>query len=356
MNNSTEPRIHKMLVDDVKNKDLTKSIRRDFNLLTEFMISEEKHARLNKMGGFKRFFVRLYWLLRALIINLTPARRLLLVLALFLFMINDNSGNSVPLPGVLILLFILMLELKDKLLARRELEAGHGVQRGLMPQETPHCRGWDIWLFSRPANEVCGDFVDFLSFNEVRHYAAIGDVSGKGLGAALLGMRLQASLRALASPQENMELLGTRLNAIFIRDSIPGMFASVLYIALDSDSNELHLLNAGHIPPIRIAKDRITKTEKGCAALGLSSSMKYAEQIISVANDELVLLYTDGLTEALNEAGDFIGEEKLLEYLPQLHGLSPKEAGERLIAAVDYFIGDAIRNDDLSIILLRRAE
>ena len=104
-----------------------------------------------------------------------------------------------PTLGIAILLFILMLELKDKLLAREELEAGRAVQRALMPDSGPTIPGWDVSLFTRSANDVGGDLVDYVPLDDQRNGLVLGDVAGKGLPAALLMAKLQSTLRALAA-------------------------------------------------------------------------------------------------------------------------------------------------------------
>ncbi|MCE1189533.1 MAG: serine/threonine-protein phosphatase [Ignavibacteria bacterium] len=357
MKTHDEPRIRTLLMEDVRKSDYTKTLRTDFRKLTEFMLSDEKKTRLEKMHGPARWIHQAYWLLRALIINLTPTRRLILVLALVLYCVHfdsDNGSGNLYFFSFLCMLFILMLELKDKLLALRELEAGHGVQLSLMPEQNPSIEGWDMWLYSKSANEVGGDLVDFMEFKPGTYYAAIGDVSGKGLSAALLAVKLQATLRALISFEEPLEILGTRLNQTFCRDCMPQMFASLIYVQLDGNSNNLTIMNAGHFPPVIITKDGTTRFAKGGAALGLHNSMKFMTQELTVQDDEMIFFYTDGLIEAQNENGEFFGEDRLSAFLPKLHQFTPADAGIRLVEAVDYFCGDEDRKDDLSLIILRK--
>lgn len=355
-----EPRIRNILMNDVKESNYSKVLKRDFRHLREFMLSEEKQKRLAKMHTVQKVVFSSYWLFRELVINLTPSRRLLLVVAIFFTFVNvnfnsegDQSANSSFIATFLYLL-IIMLELKDKLLLIKELEAGQTVQTALMPVETPKIEGWDIWIYSSPATEVGGDLVDFLEIDKERYYTAIGDVSGKGLSAALLAVKLQATIRALAGREEKLENLGKVLNQTFCRDCLPQMFASLIYVEVNSTENLLRILNAGHFPPVVVRKNSAEKYVKGGAALGLHSTMRFFEQNLTIENDDLVLLYTDGLTEAQNENGEFFGEERLLQYLPKLHHLSAAEAGRQLLDAVEYFSGDADKGDDISLVFLRR--
>ena len=164
-----KPNLGKTILDDLKRGDLERTLRRDFTELKEFMLTEDRQKRLKEMKQVKRWLFIAWWFLESLFLKLTPARRLLLLLGILLLISNMRySGNGGPsfdgahVIGGLILVFIIMLELKDKLLAHEELEAGHAVQDALMPQRTPQVPGWGLWLFTRSANEVGGDLVDFI--------------------------------------------------------------------------------------------------------------------------------------------------------------------------------------------------
>jgi sigma-B regulation protein RsbU (phosphoserine phosphatase) len=352
-----EPKIRHVLRDDLSRGDLWSTLRRDFKELKEFMLTDERRKRLSEMSRVKQWLSIAWWLLKELILKLTPVRRLLLLLGIVLVLINaNNQGESQQyhIVGGLILLFVLMLELKDKLVAREELEAGHAVQKALMPERTPAVPGWNLWLFTRSANEVGGDLVDFMQLSENRFGVAVGDVAGKGLRAALLTAKLQATLRALAPDFSSFADLARKLNQIFCRDSLPNIFASLFYLELHGDSGDVRALNAGHFPPLVLRGTQIEKMEKGGMALGLSTTATYAEQATTLQKNELLLIYSDGLTEARNEQGDFFGERRLLDLFSQLSHLSSEELGTRLVAEVDRFRGEARASDDLSIAILKR--
>ncbi len=365
-NNKEEPSFFKIFIDGIKSffddlssGNLKRTLSRDFKELKEFFLPEDRRCQLREMGKFKRAFYTTGWLLKSLLLKLTPMRRALLVIGLLLMLIsrnsNGNSNNKVIIGGML-LLFVLMLELKDKMFARNELEAGRAVQNALMPEMKPTVPGWSLWLFTRPANEVGGDLVDYLQLNANRFGVAIGDVAGKGLGAALLMAKLQSTLRALLPDYDLLTELGTKLNNIFCRDSITKSFASLLYLELQSDSGIIRFLNAGHMPPIAMKGANIYEMPKGEPALGIIPEQAYTEQQIELQPKELFLVYSDGLTEARNEQGEFFGEKRLMDLLPKLSRLSSEEAGNRILAEIDHFTGEARPNDDLSMVILRRLE
>jgi hypothetical protein len=175
------------LWNDVRRTGLKRTINRTFLDLQEFYLGAHSRDRLLGMPKLRRAIYLVIWLLKSLLLKLTPARRLLLALSFVLMWQAANfdaRGGTpqirirFPFLGIATLLLILMLELKDKLLAREELEAGRSVQRALMPDSSPTIRGWDVWLFTRSANDVGGDLVDYVPLGEQRYGLALGDVAG----------------------------------------------------------------------------------------------------------------------------------------------------------------------------------
>jgi serine phosphatase RsbU (regulator of sigma subunit) len=361
---TSKPEILGTLKDDLRRGNFGQTIHRDFRELKEYMLEEERKKRLSEMRQPGRWFVLMWWLVRSLFFKLTPARRLLLVSGMVLIMISRTSFYSseslnvsidVHGIGIVAILFVLMLELKDKLVAHDELKAGRVVQQALMPERKPHVPGWELWLFTRSANEVGGDLVDFMKIGENRIGIAIGDVAGKGLSAALLTAKLQATLRALVADFTSLARLGSKLNQIFCRDSLRNIFASLVYIELAPNSGSVRLVNAGHIPPVIVKAGRIEKMAKGGVALGIMPEGTFDEQLVQMESGNMLLIYSDGLTEAQSSAGEFFGEQRLLGLLPQLAGVSAEQAGERLVAEVERFVGEERAHDDLSIVVIRRS-
>ncbi len=317
-NNSSknnEPRIGKTLRDDIHQIKMKEDFGTEYRSLKEYYLTEERKKKLESMGKFKRFFIIPWWLLKALFFKLTPFRRILLLIAIVLIMMagdNKISSDNVSINligtamiGGLILLFILALELKDKLLARTELAEGRAVQKALMPEANPEVAGWDIWLYTKPANDVGGDLLDFLKLSEDKVCISVGDVAGKGLSAALLMAKLQSTIRAIVPDYNSLMELGEKINRIFCRDSLPKLFASLVYIELDVTSGKIKILNAGHLPPLIIRNDIIEKLKITSPALGLIPDTLFNEQTAELHTGEYLIIYSDGLTEALNEEGNF---------------------------------------------------
>lgn len=356
---SSDPKLGKTLMNDIRQGNINPTtIRRDWRDIKDFFLNEERRQRIAQMKWYKRWFFQIFWLFKSLFLKLSPLRRLLLILSLFLIVTSGSTSvNNIDarnIIGIIVLLFILMLELKDKLLARNELEAGRVVQNALLPQKSPKIKGWDIWLYTRPASEVGGDLVDYISLDRVRLGVVLADIAGKGLGAALLMAKLQATLRAVAPDSKSLENLGKKINEIFYRDTSANSFASLIYIELNSKSGEIRLLNAGHFPPLLYKSDTIEELPKGSAALGLSPETIYSDQVRSLKQNDFLLVYSDGLTEARNEDGQFFGEESVRTLLSQVTGLNAREICEKMIDTVDKFTGKSHQNDDISLIIIKR--
>lgn len=331
--------------------------------LREFYLTPADRQRLVETRRPWTWLLLGWWLLRALLLKLTPTRRLVLVVALgclWLSNVQLKIGRNATVDfdldtvGQLLLIGILLLELRDKLLARDELQAGRAVQMALMPERAPSLQGWDIWMLTRPANDVGGDLVDSLDLSPGRVGLVLSDVAGKALPAALLMAKVQSTLRALASDEVSLGDLASRTNEILCRDGLPNRFATLVYLNLRDDSGQVQLLNAGHPPPIVVSGSRLHQLQPGNMALGLMTGVTFAEQAVELQPGELLVAYSDGVTEAQNEAGDFFGEDRLQAVLPVLKDVSARDGGLRLLETIDRFTGDRRPHDDLSLIVLKR--
>ncbi|MBC7186924.1 MAG: serine/threonine-protein phosphatase, partial [Calditrichaeota bacterium] len=256
--------------------------------------------------------------------------------------------------GFSLLLIVLLLELKDKLLFQDELVAGKAVQDALLPKEKPVLSGWDIWLYTHPANEVGGDLVDYVPLARGRLAVCLGDVAGKGLGAALCMAKVQATLRALADSLPSLSALGTRLNEILCRDGLPQRFVSLIVVAVSPRNGRIQLLNAGHLPPFLLKAGQCQELPRGEAALGLTPKTRYRLQHLHLEKGEILLLYSDGITECRNQQQQSFGEARLANILTSERWSSAEQMGKQVIAEVENFVGEARLEDDFSIAILRR--
>ena len=330
----------------------------------EFYLTPAYRQRLASMGKVRRGLWMTGWLLKSLFLKLTPLRRFVFLVALILLVssprLTTGAGGTQAsadgsMFGAFLLVCLLLLELKDKLLARHELEAGRSVQRALMPDRCPSLAGWDVWLYTRPANDVGGDLVDCLELGPGRVGFTLADVAGKALPAALLMAKVQATLRALATDTPSLSALAAKTNDILCRDGLPNRFATLVYVELRDNDGGVRLVNGGHMPPVLVSGGRFHELQRGDIALGMVPGAAYREQHQEVRPGEMLIAYSDGLTEALNAAGEFYGEERLHAVFTGVSGLPAREAGARILESVDAFIGTTRPYDDLSLIVLKRA-
>lgn len=350
------------LRNDVKNSYAYGSLRKDTKEISDFYLTDEQREQLKAMRAGKRSFYHFGWIMRAMFYKLTPIRRLMFVIGILLLIriqgsfgdeTNLNIDGSSLFAGALLVLVIL-LELKDKLLAHDELEAGRKIQESLMPERMPSVKGWKLWLFTRSANEVCGDLIDFLKLDDERFSIAIADVAGKGLHAALITAKLQATIRALAGEITSLPQLIGRINTIVHRDSPSHIFSSLLYAECSQVNGSIRFVNAGHFPALIVRNAEIEECVRGEAALGLSAAMNFSEHSVTLNANDRFVLYSDGLIEAKNERGEFFGKEQLLNLLTSTSNETPEQIGFTILRAVDRFIGTTTVSDDLSIIIMQR--
>lgn len=350
------PGFSKTVLDDITRGDFHRAMQRDLMDVYHFYVDDKAREQLDGMGQFSRWTFVIFCTLKNSILKLTPARRLLLLASIIFFLegVFNQVNVGALIAGFLVLLFILLLELKDKLLAQDELAAGRAVQTALVPRDNPDLSGWELWLYTRPANDVGGDLVDYLPVRDGRLGIALGDVAGKGLGAALISAKLQSTIRALAPAYSDLSELGNQLNTIFCRDGLPDRFISLVYLEVEPDGEHVRILNAGHLPPVILREKGIRELPKGAPALGIMTSATYREQYTALEAGDVLLVYSDGLTEARNDKGEFFGRKRLASYLSRCRDLPAEEAGKLLLDAVDRFVGEARPSDDLSLIILKR--
>jgi len=240
----------------------------------------------------------------------------------------------------------------------RELEIAREVQEHLFPQRLPPALGLDYCGQCRPAREVGGDYYDFLGLPDGRLGIAIGDVSGKGLGAALMMASLEASLRALAAVVDDPAALMERVNGLVYQASASNRFATLFYAQYYPASRSLSYVNAGHNPPVVLRNCagacQVFRLETGGPVVGLLPH-RYQRGVFSLEAADLVVLFTDGVSESMNARYEEWGEERLIELAKTCHGLAALETTRRILAAAQAFAAGAPQHDDMTLVVLRVA-
>jgi sigma-B regulation protein RsbU (phosphoserine phosphatase) len=312
---------------------------------------------------------RRFWrVARGLFWAMSPARRVLFLIALVLLEVPEISfraGNvdfhmgSLAFPGGIALLVLLGLELADRVAMKRDLEIAREIQNWLMPAAAPEIPGVDIAFAARPANTVAGDYYDAFfrppdPGQAPRLLLVVADVAGKSIPAALLTATLQASLRTLAALPGSLPDLVARLNEYSCLQNQGGnRFTTAFLAELEPATGLLTWVNAGHNwPLLRHSSGTVERLEIGGFPLGIAKGACYESGITTLKANDLLLIFTDGLVEAENEREDEYGEPRMLEVLSDASGTSA-ETLKQLMSSVDKFVGLTRQHDDITCLVLR---
>ncbi len=241
---------------------------------------------------------------------------------------------------------------------KRELAIARDVQLGLLPRTRPVVPGLDYDGACRMAREVGGDYFDFLDLGASRLGLAVGDISGKGVSAALLMAGLQACLRSRAGQcADAPAALVQHANASLVESTDPSRFATFFYAVYDAEGRTLRYVNAGHNPPflLRAGTSLVSRLRPTGMALGFDAEATYTEGSEALAPGDLLLVFTDGLTEALNEEGEEFGEARLAGLLVGSRHLGAADLQRLVNAELDAFCGATARYDDVTIVVAKAA-
>jgi len=233
----------------------------------------------------------------------------------------------------------------------KDMEFARTIQESFLPQKTPEIAGYQFSAHYTPAQEVGGDFYDFIHLDRNRTGVVIGDVSGKGVPAALYMAKLGSDLRTLAFTEKNPAAALERLNDLLAERSRRGMFATLLYIELDSQTGSLLISNAGHLPLIIKKKDGSVKklSTTGGSPLGILAGMKFGQESVTLDAGDIVILYTDGIIEAMNAAEELYGYERF-DALIRIAPSHPEGLKSAVIDDVNKFTGLSPQHDDMTMV------
>ena len=234
----------------------------------------------------------------------------------------------------------------------QELAKAREIQEGLLPKKIPQVRGLEVAGAWQPASTVGGDYFDVLKFGERKIGVCIGDVVGKGISAALLMANLQASFRAFASEDVSPSTLVGKLNEVISNNIAPDKFVTFWYCTIDTKENRLTYASAGHWPPILFHKSGGgVPLREGGTPLGIFPDRNYEDEGFPLASGDRLVLYTDGLTEAMNSDEQEFGEGRLLELCSSKIALS---ASELLVAIRKEVVSFCSGNfqDDFTLVVI----
>ena len=237
------------------------------------------------------------------------------------------------------------------------LKLAHEIQMSMVPKRFPpfpQRTDFDLYAVIEPAREVGGDFYDFLLLDEDHLGVAIGDVSGKGIPAALFMSVTKTLLRVIASKLRHPGAVLAELNKELCRDNDAGMFVTLFYGLFHLRTGELEYSSGGHNPPYVLLQNGAVEAlpQTGGRALGVLEDVAYRAKQLTLRAGDGLFLYTDGVTEAMDSASNLFSEQRLQAVLQQAHTLSPTEVMQRVISAVKQFTRGAEQSDDITALAL----
>jgi len=234
-----------------------------------------------------------------------------------------------------------------------DLEVAWGIQRGLLPQQGLRAAGWETAYHYEGLGIVSGDYCDLFASEHGLHFV-VGDVSGKGVSAALLMAHLHATCRVLIPQQLPLDQVVGRASRMFSESTLPTQFAT-LVCGLAAPGGEVEFSIAGHSPVLILRETQVEWIEATGLPLGMFSDEKFSVHRTSLRSGDSIVLYTDGLHEALDPKGAEYGIERLAELLRPARPLPPRGIIAKCLADLEAFRAGAPRMDDLTILVLRRA-
>jgi len=310
----------------------------------------------------------------AVLEKLSPARRVLLLAALIMLVIphagfsyNGEGGKVYSVEfdlhfwAGLLLFLLLMLEIADRVVMKRDLQIAREIQTWLLPGAPPQIPGLSVAYTTRPANTVAGDYYDVFprpgktNNEENRVVFAVADVAGKSIPAAMLMATFQASLKTLSTAQVPLQELVSNMNKYACSNSQGGLRFTTAFLAeYDAARRIFHYINAGHNNPIlRRSSGLIERLDVGGLPLGIQPEAKYESASVALAPGDWLIIFTDGLVEAVNARDEDFDEPRLLSALEAGKSTTPKELLDRLMRDLDLFVGSTPQHDDVTCLLVK---
>jgi hypothetical protein len=365
--------VQELFTRDVTQKGLSELVSHDAGDTLRFFVRDVDLTALQPLPWYERYPKSAFKVFQAMAYRLSPPRRLLFAVGVPLLVLGwlrqlfsfgprgiwtfppIHSWEGWLLVAGSLLLVLLLLELRDKLSLKGDLEVARQIQFGLVPSEPFKKDGCSIHASMRPANTVGGDYYDVIDLGQGALAVAVGDVAGKGMPAALLMAMLQGSLRTLISAGFRGAELVAKLNAHLHANIPANRLVTFWYGELQPAEGRLSYVNAGHNPPfvLRVNGD-LLRVESNGVALGVVPGASFEAAELALAPGDRVLLYTDGVTEAFDSKDREYGEDRLVAFLAKSRGLGHDALIEGLKSDVLAFCGPVRPRDDMTLMVVAR--
>ena len=246
----------------------------------------------------------------------------------------------------------------ERAAVQRDLDLARELQGGLLPKVFPtreEAPGIELFARLEPAKEVSGDLYDFFPVEDGKMCFVVGDVSGKGIAAGIFMAVTRTLIRATAVPGRSPLEIMNRVNAQLAKENQASLFVTMILGIVDTATGRMVYGQGGHNPPILVpVQGKPTYEPAGGMPLGVFEDAKFGERELQLKPGETLLVYTDGVTEAMNEAKDLFGEDRLEKAVTGVASLSPEKIAERVIEQVEGFVLEAERSDDITLLAIQR--
>ncbi|MFC1799439.1 SpoIIE family protein phosphatase [Candidatus Eisenbacteria bacterium] len=233
-----------------------------------------------------------------------------------------------------------------------DLELARRIQGGLLPGPSLRVSGWEVVYHYEGAGPISGDYCDYLTSGKDLYFV-VGDVSGKGVAASMLMAHLHATFRILVSLNLPLDQIVERASRMFCESTLPTYFAT-LVCGKAHDDGDVEICNAGHNPPLVIKGSKLAGIDATGLPLGMFCEERFSITRVHLGAGDGLLIYTDGLSEALNRSDEQYGAERLSKVVSKNHAMSPQGLISVCVEDVNTFRAGAPRSDDLTIMVVRR--
>jgi len=350
-------RIFDLYTSDLSYQEIERLIKREASEVYEFFKADIPKPDQSK-NKLIRGLIFIRSLFNAFILKLTPARRIFFLISLLFFFVGYSQANSLyTFSAYLIAILLLAFELADKLSVKGELDVARKIQFDLIPKKSAGIQGFEVATYYEPAREVGGDYFDILETPD-RTYIIIGDISGKGMAAALYMVRVQSILYSLIDIFTGVKEIMINLKKYFSKNLRREFFLTLSIASIEKDGR-IVFARAGHPPAyhFKSATKEFSVLNSTGMGIGLNDKGLFEQTLEEISfvpkRNDIIFFYSDGLTETMNIVKDLFGEDKVKRLISSNCDKSAEEIKTALLKAAENFRGSALQNDDLTMVILK---
>jgi len=353
--------LYKLYTSDLKDGDVQRLIRSEAPEVYQFYLESAKKRNYAKMNKEQKTFALIKDIVYAFLSKLSPVRRIAFSLAfvIFFYAYLANLWFWAVL-SFFTIVALLAFEVAEKLTAANELDIAKGIQEELIMKEPPQYEKLQVASYSKPAKTVGGDFLNWFHLNheKKRHLYLLGDISGKGMLAALYMVRVHSLLMYLTKEEENSRNILVELNKVLNAIFKPGLFFTAAGVEVENE-NELKLFRAGHMPFVHYdaEKKEVLHIKPDGIGIGMrdkgifEKSLK--EHSLTLKQGDILLVYSDGLNEAVNEHGHEYGTQRIEKNIIKYADKSAEEFLQMFVRSVNNFTYNVPMRDDITILVMK---